>query len=41
MGIRDEDPYELFELGDFLGKGTYAQVFKGIEKATGKSVAIK
>ena len=39
--ITDQDPEEVFELLECIGKGSYGEVYKAIEKKTGKTVAVK
>lgn len=35
------DPEDLYEKGERIGKGSFGEVYKGINKQTGEEVAIK
>ncbi|EGR34513.1 serine threonine kinase ste20, putative [Ichthyophthirius multifiliis] len=37
----EDDPEEIFEILDYLGQGSYGQVFKALHKKTGELVAVK
>jgi len=41
FNLNDEAIEESYDLGEFLGKGTFATVKKGTNKSTGKKVAVK
>ncbi|KAG9391617.1 Protein kinase domain [Carpediemonas membranifera] len=41
MNISSQDPRELFQLQELLGKGSFGSVYKAVDKKTGELVAAK
>ena len=39
--IANQDPDEIYEILELIGQGNYGEVYKALDKNTGKVVAIK
>lgn len=39
--VTDQDPDEIFEILELIGKGSYGEVYKAFNRKTGDIVAVK